>query len=145
MSLIWIILHCYYADLTTDRMERVKYTTYDSKWFELPVELQRLSTLIILRSQALLRFNGWSIVYCTLETLGKVWYKSKYSFSIDSFRIAFLTPSIFRFANQQFRIIWYLEDWLKISYWNIKIFQNSWTYSDWKCAVLRLFSYLFYY
>lgn len=72
MSLLWIIMHCYYADLTTDRMEDIKYKIYDSKWFELPVELQKMSTLVISRSQGLLRFNGLGIVYCTLETLGKV-------------------------------------------------------------------------
>lgn len=72
VSLLWIILHCYYADLTTDRMEEIKDKIYDAKWFELPVELQKLSILVILRSQGLFRFNGLGIVYCTLETLGKV-------------------------------------------------------------------------
>lgn len=72
VSLLWIILHCSYADLTTDRMEKIAEKIYDSKWLELPVELQRVSVLVISRSQILFRFNGLNIVYCTLETLGKV-------------------------------------------------------------------------
>lgn len=88
VSLIWIILHCYYADSTTDRMEEISYKIYDSKWFELPVHLQKLSTLVIIRSQGLFRFNGLKIVYCTLETLGKVCHLSNF---IDC--ITFLTAA----------------------------------------------------
>lgn len=71
-SLLWPFIHCYYADMTTDRMETIGEKIFEPKWVELPVKLQKPIILIISRSQQKLRFNGGGMVYCTLESFGKV-------------------------------------------------------------------------
>lgn len=58
--------------MTTDRMEVIGEKIFEPKLIELPNELQKPIILIISRSQQELRFNGGGMVYCTLESFGKV-------------------------------------------------------------------------
>lgn len=86
-----ILYACFYADKTTDRMEIIGEKIFEPKWFELPVKHQKPIILIISRSQQKLRFNGGGMVYCTLESFGKVrenhssWY-TPFSSKITNFK-----------------------------------------------------------
>lgn len=71
-SLFWPFLHCHYATLITEQIEDVGFSAYDSNWFDLPMDIQKYIILIIMRSQEELYFTGLGMIYCTVETLGKV-------------------------------------------------------------------------
>lgn len=71
-SFSWITLFCYYANSTTDRIADLSQAAYNSNWMEWSPELQKYIILIMRRSQEPVYFNGLGLIYCTLETFGKV-------------------------------------------------------------------------
>lgn len=60
---------------------------YAIDWFQLPVELQSQIILIIARSQKHVHFNGFGLVHCSLEVLGKVRNCEVVSMDFDSFSL----------------------------------------------------------
>lgn len=66
---IWPALFCLSATLATDRICGVAMSTFDSNWYEFPVEMQKYIILIIARSQKPAYFDGMKLVHCTLQTL----------------------------------------------------------------------------
>lgn len=74
-SLFWPFLHCYYASSITQQIGNTGFTAYGSNWFDLPIHLQKYIVLMVVRAQQTLYFTGFDIIYCTMETLGKVFPK----------------------------------------------------------------------
>lgn len=71
-GLFWPFLFCRFATMATERICEVADFTYDSDWFNLPVNLQKRIVLIISRSQEPIQFTGLNIFRCTLEVYGNV-------------------------------------------------------------------------
>lgn len=72
ISLVLPSIFCYFANLATDRVLNIANTAYGLNWFDHPVEMQKFIVLMIARSHERIEFNGFGLVLCTLETLGKV-------------------------------------------------------------------------
>lgn len=105
-SLFWPVLHCYYASSITQRIEDTAVTAYSSKWFDLHIKLQKFVILMMIRSQEELHFTGWSIIYCTMETLGKVFRMNQMWITISN---NFQCSSIsFSCSIHPFLIIWFI-------------------------------------
>lgn len=71
-SLMWPLLFCYYADLTTNRMAAIGNDIYCLNWYDYPFEVRKYLILMIAYSQERIYFNGFNFVSCTLVTFSKV-------------------------------------------------------------------------
>lgn len=71
-SLAWPSFYCYFANVVTDRISYIGDSVYDLNWYDYPPNLRKHMTLIIVRSQRKIYFNGLNLINCTLETFGKV-------------------------------------------------------------------------
>lgn len=78
-SMIWPSYYCYFATIATEEILAVGDYTYNSKWYNYPVKLQKHVILIVARSHKRVHFSGLNLMYCTLEYFGKV----KMSLKID--------------------------------------------------------------
>lgn len=77
-SMIWPSYYCYYATIATEEILAVGDYTYNSKWYNYPVKLQKHVILIVARSHKRVHFSGLNLMYCTLEYFGKVRMSYKY-------------------------------------------------------------------
>lgn len=65
-------MFCYFANIATEYIETIGDITYDSNWFNHPVEMQKYFIMIISRSHKPTHFTGLHLIPCSLEELGKV-------------------------------------------------------------------------
>lgn len=70
--MLWPTLYCYFASFTVERIASVGNDVYFLKWYYYPPMLQKYFTLIISRSQGKVQFAGFGLIYCSIETFGKV-------------------------------------------------------------------------
>lgn len=69
---LWSSLFSIYASRVVNQIEGIGEAAYFTKWYDLPPTLQKYMILIIARSQEEINFAGMGIIYCNLETFGKV-------------------------------------------------------------------------
>lgn len=68
---------CYYADKLTEQASGVADAMYNTAWFEMPVEQQRLLLLPICRSQKLIRLTGGGVYTYSLQNFARIVLKSQ--------------------------------------------------------------------
>lgn len=69
---LWSSLFSIYSTRVIDQIEEIGETAYNINWVNLPPSLQKYSILIIARSQEPINFAGLGMIYCNLETFGRV-------------------------------------------------------------------------
>lgn len=72
ICLLWPTLYCYFASFTIERIASIGNDAYFLKWYYYPPMLQKYFTLIIAQSQGKVQFTGLGLIYCSIETFGKV-------------------------------------------------------------------------
>lgn len=71
-ALIPTFVYCYFSEgLTADLLE-VSDILYESMWYKLPNQEQKLLILPIQRAQRVFRLNGFKFVACSLDTFSRV-------------------------------------------------------------------------
>lgn len=65
-------LFCYLSERITVALSKIGVAFYESMWFHLPTRQQKLLALTIARSQQEFYYDGLGLVYCSLETFGRV-------------------------------------------------------------------------
>lgn len=68
----WMFLHCFLGKMVTDRYDELSNDLYQSKWYNLPVELQKYFILMLANTQKPLFFDGLGIYVLDLETFASV-------------------------------------------------------------------------
>lgn len=74
-----VFLYCYVGSLTTDQFLRFGNIAYESEWFKMTVEQQKLIQLIIADAQRPLVFHGLQLINLNLEAFGKVNFNPRFS------------------------------------------------------------------
>lgn len=72
ICLTWPTLYCYFATFTIKRIASIGDDTYFLSWYQFPSIMQKYFCLIIARSQINVQFTGLGLIYCSIETFGKV-------------------------------------------------------------------------
>lgn len=72
MSLMNLFCYCFYGKSATEYYLHFADLLCESKWYELPVKLQKSLILTIANAQEPLYYHGFNIVYLNLETFTKV-------------------------------------------------------------------------
>lgn len=67
-----ILPYCYYASKITAKMDQLATTAFQSRWYDLPLSLQRNIHFIILFAQIKRTVNGYKLFRCDLEGFVKV-------------------------------------------------------------------------
>lgn len=67
-----LFLFCCFGRLLTEKYERMPDCLYESKWNELPIELQKFYVIIIGVSQRPLFYHGFGMIYLNLQTFTQV-------------------------------------------------------------------------
>lgn len=80
----WPYLCCRYASFTVDRISSLGDVVYNSNWYEYPIELRKNFVLIISRSQTPIEFTGLGLIYCTLNSFGKVSFRNVFRLEMKS-------------------------------------------------------------
>lgn len=70
--LIQLIIYCHLSENVTNHLALTGDLFYESQWFPLPVKLQRVYILPILRSQKDFRVTGLGIIECSLRVFASV-------------------------------------------------------------------------
>lgn len=65
-------LFCFLSERITAALSKIGFAFYESLWLHLPTRQQKLLALTIARSQQDFYYEGLGIVYCSLETFGRV-------------------------------------------------------------------------
>lgn len=68
---------CYYADNLTEEASGVADAMYNTAWFEMPVEQQKLLLLPICRSQKLIRLTGFGVYTYSLQNFARIVLRSQ--------------------------------------------------------------------
>lgn len=70
--LIQLIIYCHLSENVTNDLAQTGDVFYESQWFPLPVKLQKVYILPILRSQKDFRVTGLGIIECSLRVFASV-------------------------------------------------------------------------
>lgn len=80
LSTLALFLFCFFGKLSTDIFYNMTDCLYESKWNELPIELQKFYVIIIGVGQRSHFYHGFGMIYLKLETFTRV---SKYKIQSD--------------------------------------------------------------
>lgn len=69
MSLFTLFIFCLFGMLATESFEKMADSLYESKWIDLPVELQKNIIFMIADMQRPIYFHGFGMVNLDLVTL----------------------------------------------------------------------------
>lgn len=72
MNIWYILVHCVLGKLVTDRFARVPNHLFNTKWYDLPVEVQKHFILLLANTQQPLFFHGFGIYILDLEKFASV-------------------------------------------------------------------------
>lgn len=70
---IFCYVLCYFSTKMSFNAGRFATITYDSTWYEYPVEQQKCIILMIKRSQKSFGLSGYGIISCSMATFLSVW------------------------------------------------------------------------
>ena len=70
--LFWPYLFSHLADSSVDRITSIQRSVYNLNWYDFSPGLQKYFILILAQSQRDISFDGFSLVFCTLESFGMV-------------------------------------------------------------------------
>lgn len=68
---------CNYADKLTQEASEVADAMYNTAWYDMPVEQQKMLLLPIARSQKLIRLTGFGIYTYSLQNFGRILLRSQ--------------------------------------------------------------------
>lgn len=68
---------CNYADKLTQEASEVGDAIYNTAWYEMPIEQQKMLLLPIARSQKLIRLTGFGIYTYSLENFARILLRSQ--------------------------------------------------------------------
>lgn len=68
---------CYYADKLTQEASEVADVMYDTAWYEMPIQQQKLLLLPICRSQKLIHLTGFGVYTYSLQNFGRILLRSQ--------------------------------------------------------------------
>lgn len=71
-NILWIYFHCLWGKLVTDQYDEWSNHLYDSKWYELPIGLQKYFIVMLANMQKPFYFHGFKVYVLNLETFTKV-------------------------------------------------------------------------
>lgn len=71
-SLVFLLIHCFYANFVTQYLDSVSDKMNESNWHMYPVNLQKYLLVILARTQWELNFTGFGFFRCSVEIFGKV-------------------------------------------------------------------------
>lgn len=72
LSVSMLFLFCFFGRLSTEKYEQMSDCSYESKWNELPIELQKFYVIIIGVGQRPLFYHGYGMIYLNLQTFTRV-------------------------------------------------------------------------
>lgn len=72
LSLSWMFPYCYFGSKMTTTFAGIGESVSAAEWYNYPDDVQKCLTLIIMRSQKPMVFNGWNMFGCNLETYAAV-------------------------------------------------------------------------
>lgn len=67
-----LLLYCYYGKQTTDYYAAYADCLFESQWYKLPVDLQKVMLMVIGNAQRPLFYHGFRIARMNLETFTSV-------------------------------------------------------------------------
>lgn len=67
-----LFIYCFFGKLATESYQKMADCLYESKWWELPVELQKYLLLMNMNMQRLLYYHGFEVAVLNLETFTRV-------------------------------------------------------------------------
>lgn len=77
------LVFCLASESITEALFGVGDAFYESPWYCLPIQHQKQLILIIARSQRELRLEGLGLIFCSLETFGRVIFQiQKFSYDL---------------------------------------------------------------
>lgn len=68
----WIFMHCLLGKLVTDRFNQLPDYLFNTKWYKLPVKVQKYFILLLANTQQPLLFHGFGIYVLDLEKFASV-------------------------------------------------------------------------
>ncbi|XP_031629168.1 uncharacterized protein LOC116344663 isoform X2 [Contarinia nasturtii] len=72
VAVLSLLPYCYYASSITLKIQNMAYVVFESRWYELPVELQKNMKPIIACAQVKRTVNGYGLFNCDLEGFMKI-------------------------------------------------------------------------
>lgn len=67
-----LFVYCYFGKLATESYEKMSDCLYETKWWELPIELQKYFLLMNINMQRPLCYHGFDVAVLNLETFTQV-------------------------------------------------------------------------
>lgn len=71
-NILWIYFHCLLGKYVTDRFDRLPNHLFQSRWYDLPIRMQKYFILLLADAQNPLIFYGLGIYALDLETFTSV-------------------------------------------------------------------------
>ena len=86
---LWPLCFCYFANLTIDRIFAINHSVYAMNWYDFPSKFHKYFLLAIVQAQKPIQFTGLNLIYCTMETFGKVRNAMKLNMNVRLIRLKF--------------------------------------------------------
>lgn len=71
-SLVTLYVYCYAGSMMTVHFEELADVVYQSKWYEYDPQIRKCLVLLIANCQKPMVFNGFKLIYLTLNTFARV-------------------------------------------------------------------------